>query len=274
MDLFTIRSELSKGKTIFDLPLSITYYARVSSEKDAQLNSLQNQISYYENYIKQNKIWTFVPGYIDEGISGLSATKRDMFLKMIDDAQQGKFDFIITKEISRFSRNTLDSILYTQELMKYGVGILFELDNINTLLPDSELRLTIMSSIAQEEVRKLSERVSFGMKKSIKDGVAFGPKQIYGYDFDKDTNKRTINESQADVVRLIFDMYVNQNLGVRRIEDELIKLGHFTNNNKHFSASTVNHMIKNPKYKGYYCGGKSQKIDYRSTKKKKFRSND
>jgi len=117
----------------------------------------------------------------------------------------GKFDFIITKEISRFSRNTLDSIKYTQELLQNGVGVFFQADNINTLLPDSELRLTIMSSIAQDEVRKISERVKFGFKRSIEKGVVLGNSKIWGY--KKDNGKLIIDKEQAEVVRLIFDLY-------------------------------------------------------------------
>ena len=159
MDLCKIRNEISKGESIYNIPLRVTFYARVSTDKDVQLNSLDNQILYFKNFIMENSNWNYIPGYIDEGISGTSVKKRTNFLKMIRDAKEGEFDLILTKEISRFSRNTVDSIKYTQELLASDVGVLFLSDNINTILPDSELRLTIMSSIAQEEVRKLSERV-------------------------------------------------------------------------------------------------------------------
>ena len=128
-------------------------------------------------------------GYVDEGISGTSVKKREDFLRMVDDAKRKKFDLILTKEISRFSRNTLDSIKYTQELLIYGVGVHFLSDNINTFQPDSELRLTIMSSIAQEEIRKLSERVRFGYKRSIERGIVPGNDNFYGYK----KNKRASN---------------------------------------------------------------------------------
>ena len=171
MDLYTMRKELSEGKSIYDLPLRVTFYARVSTDKDEQANSLKNQVTYYPDFIKSVKNWTYVEGYIDEGISATSVLKRDDFLRMIDDSKLDKFDLILNKEISRFSRSTLDSIIYTQELLKNGVGVLFQSDNINTLLPDSELRLTIMASIAQDEVRKISERVKFGFKRAIENGV-------------------------------------------------------------------------------------------------------
>ena len=137
MDIHTIRMEL-RTKSIYDLPLRVTYYARVSSESDEQLNSLGNQVSYYEDLIRRNLPWTFVPGYIDEGLSGISTKKRENFNRMIEDAAEGQFDLIITKEISRFARNTLDSIRYTRQLLSCGVGVFFQNDNINTFDEDAE----------------------------------------------------------------------------------------------------------------------------------------
>lgn len=272
MDLYTMRNELNKGKSIFELPIRVTYYARVSTEKDEQLNSLQNQISYYSDFIKNNKKWTYVEGYIDEGISGTNATKRESFMRMIDDAKLGKFDFIITKEISRFSRNTLDSIQYTQELLSNGVGVFFQADNINTLLPDSELRLTIMSSIAQDEVRKLSERVNFGFKRSIENGVVLGNNKIWGY--KKDNGKLIIDEKQAEIVRLIFELYATENMGIRAIANELTARGYLNTEGNPFSFSTIKNILVNPKYKGYYCGRKSHKYDYRNKDRKFFDEED
>ena len=139
MDLCKIRSEITKGQSIYNIPLRVTFYARVSTDKDVQLNSLDNQILYFENFINNNKNWIYVKGYIDEGISGTSVKNRTNFLKMINDAKQGRFDLILTKEISRFSRNTVDSIKYTQELLENDVGVLFLSDNINTILLDLDL---------------------------------------------------------------------------------------------------------------------------------------
>ena len=167
LNLYSIRNVLAQGKKLIDLPLRVTFYARVSTDHEEQLNSLENQVMYFENYIKSQTNWIFVPGYVDEGISGTSVNKRDNFLKMVNDAKKGMFNLILTKEISRFSRNTVDSIQYTQELLSYGVGVYFLNDNINTFDSDSELRLTIMSSIAQDEIRKLSERIRFGYKRSV-----------------------------------------------------------------------------------------------------------
>ena len=164
-----LREQIRQGKTIYDLPLRVTFYARVSTEKVEQQGSLENQIQYYTEFIQKNPNWTYVPGYIDEGISGTSTYKRDSFLRMIEDAKRGMFDFIITKEISRFSRNTLDSIQYTQELLDNNVGVLFQNDNINTLDSDSEFRLIVMAGVAQDEVRKLSERDELAALLNISD---------------------------------------------------------------------------------------------------------
>jgi site-specific DNA recombinase len=266
MDLYTIRNALNSGKTIYDLKLRVTYYARVSTEKDEQAHSLKNQVDYFSDFIRRNTNWTFAEGYIDEGLSGTSVTKRESFLRMISDAKLKKFDFIITKEISRFSRNTLDSIKYTQELLSYGVGVLFQSDNINTLMPDAELRLTIMSSIAQDEVRKISERVKFGFRRAIEKGVVLGNNKIWGY--TKDNGKLIIDEKEAEVVRQIFDMYAIKNMGMRGISTRLDELGIKNNNGNPFSFSTIKNIIKNPKYMGFYCGNKSHKYDYKLSDRK------
>lgn len=268
MDIYEIRQALNAGKTIYDLPLRVTYYARVSTDKDEQLHSLSAQVTYYTEFIQANENWIFVDGYIDEGISGTSVGKRENFLRMIDDARAGSFDFIVTKEISRFSRNTLDSIQYTQELLRCGVGVLFQSDNINTLMPDAELRLTIMSSIAQDEVRKISERVKFGFKRAIEKGVVLGSNRIWGY--QKQEGKLVVDEKEAEIVRLIFDLYANQQMGIRTVANYLTDHGYQNTNGNDFSFSTIRGILCNPKYKGYYCGGKSSKIDYKLKEVKQF----
>ena len=169
MDIKKAREDLRKGKTIYDMPLKVVYYARVSTDKDDQLNSLENQQNYFEEMIAENKNWKFVRGYIDEGISGTAVKNRTQFLNMIEAASLGKIDLILTKEISRFSRNTVDSIKYTEYLLKQGTIVYFLSDNLNTIQEDAEFRLTIMSSLAQDEVRKLSERVKFGINRMIKE---------------------------------------------------------------------------------------------------------
>ena len=272
MDIYDIRNALNSGKTIFELPLRVTYYARVSTDKDEQLHSLSAQVNYYTEFIKGNPQWTFVEGYIDEGISGTSVRKRENFQRMVMDAQAGHFDFILTKEISRFSRNTLDSIHYTQELLRFGVGVLFESDNINTLTPDAELRLTIMSSMAQEEVRKISERVKFGFKRAIENGVVLGNDRIWGY--EKKGGRLTIKEDEAEIVRTIFNLYANERKGIRAIAAYLSSKGYKNTRGNDFSFSTIRGILCNPKYKGWYCGRKTCKIDYKLKTVKYFPEED
>ena len=270
MDLYTIRNMLSQGKSIYDLPLRVTFYARVSTDRYEQLNSLENQVMYFENFIKEQENWTFVDGYVDEGISGTSVKKREDFLRMVDDAKKKKFDLILTKEISRFSRNTLDSIKYTQELLSCGVGVHFLSDNINTFQPDSELRLTIMSSIAQEEIRKLSERVRFGYKRSVEKGIVPGSNNIYGY--TKNKGKLVIDEEQAKFIRLIFETYVSENIGVHRLGFKLFEEYGVTNySGKPIAGTVIKNIIRNPKYKGYFCAHKETTVDYHDRKRKRFK---
>lgn len=265
MNVLRIRREIRNGKTIFDLPLRVTFYARVSTDKDEQINSLENQVQYYTELIQSKPNWTFVPGYVDEGISGTSTKKRDSFLRMITDAKAGRFDFIITKEISRFSRSTLDSIKYTQELLEHDVGVLFQNDNINTLDSDSEFRLVVMAGVAQDEVRKLSERLKFGFRQAIKNGHVLGNDKLWGY--DKKDCVLTINEEEAQVVRRIFDLYANQQMGIRRISQTLYDEGFTSRKGNAFNVLTIRHILCNPKYKGWYCANKSQTVDYRSKRK-------
>lgn len=267
MDIRKIRAEMRMGRSIFDLPLRVTFYARVSTDQDEQLNSLENQVQYYTELIRGKKNWTYVPGYIDEGISGTSTRKRDDFNRMIRDAKAGLFDFIITKEISRFSRSTLDSIRFTQELLDYNVGVFFQNDNINTLDTDSEFRLVIMAGVAQDEVRKLSERLKFGFRQAIKNGHVLGNDKLYGY--DKTGCVLTINEEEAKIVRIVFDLYANHRYGTRKISQKLLEMGYTSRMGNAFNVLTIRHMLENPKYKGWYCGNKTQTLDYR-TKKKAF----
>lgn len=267
MNVLRIRNEMRNGKTIFDLPLRVTFYARVSTDKDEQLNSLENQVQYYTELIRSKPNWTYIEGYIDEGISGTSTKKRDSFLRMIEDAKAGQFDFIITKEISRFSRSTLDSIKYTQELLEHDVGVLFQNDNINTLDSDSEFRLVVMAGVAQDEVRKLSERLKFGFRQAIKNGHVLGNDRLWGY--NKKDCRLTINEEEAVIIRRIFDLYANQGLGVRTISKILYDEGYTSRQGNTFNVLTIRHILCNPKYKGWYCANMSQTVDYR-TKRKVF----
>lgn len=267
MDIRKVREEIRMGKSIYDLPLRVTFYARVSTDLDEQINSLDNQIQFYTELIQSRPQWKYVHGYVDEGISGTSTKKRADFNRMIKDAKEGLFDFIITKEISRFSRSTLDSIHYTQELLEHNVGILFQNDNINTLDTDSELRLVIMAGVAQDEVRKLSERLKFGFRQAIRNGHVLGNDRLYGY--DKKNCVLSIKEDEAEIIRLIFDLYANERIGTRAISNRLLDLGITSREGNAFNVLTIRHILTNPKYKGWYCGNKTKSVDYR-TKKKAF----
>ena len=266
MDIHSIRQQL-KTRTIYDLPLRVTFYARVSSESDEQLNSLGNQIQYYSELIRRNPAWTFVDGYIDEGLSAATTKKRENFHRMIDDGKAGKFDLIITKEITRFARNTLDSIQYTRDLLNAGVAVFFQNDNINTLDEDSELRLTIMSGIAQDELRKLSSRVKFGHQQAIKNSVVLGNSRIFGY--RKDGGRLVIDEDEAPMVRELFELYATGEYSMKQIETLFWNKGYRNHNGNRIAHTTMSGMIPNPKYKGYYVGNKVKVMDI-FTKKQKF----
>ena len=257
LSIYKVEQMLRRGVRLVDLPLVVAFYARVSTDEEVQLHSLSSQIGYYDHMIKTNPNWTFFRGYWDEGISGTSVRRREQFAEMIRDGYDHKFDLIITKEISRFARNTMDSLQYTRELLKRGVGVYFESDGVLTLEPDSEFRLTIMSSVAQEESRKTSERVRRGNRISVENHVVLGSNRIYG--FDKKNGKLTINEQEAEMVRLIFELFTTQLYGLRKISRLLYDKGYRSYNGSRLSETTVQRILRNPKYKGYYCGGKTTK---------------
>lgn len=262
MRFYKVREEILKGKSIAELPLRVTFYARVSTESDEQLNSLDNQISFFENYIKSNKNWIYVNGYIDEGISGSTVKKRKKFLQMIEDAKSGYFDLIVTKEVSRFSRNLSDSIKYTQELLANDVGVYFQSNGINTYDPNSEFILNMMGSVAQEEVKRLSSRVKWGHKEAIKKGRVLGSNIITGY--KKDNAKLVIVEEEAKKVRKIFELYASGKYGFNKLAMELHRQGINNNKGNIYDKDTLKRIIQNPKYKGFYCGHTTEIIDYRT----------
>lgn len=272
VDLLKTRRLLDMGKSIFDIELRVVYYARVSTDRDEQLNSLENQTSYYENLIRSNKNWAFLGGYIDEGISGTSVNKREEFLRMIEDGMAEKFDLIITKEISRFSRSTLDSIKYTQDLLSHGVGVFFQSDNINTLYTDSELRLTIMASLAQDEMRRLSERVKFGMRQAYENGKVLGTNNLYGY--KKQDCKLAVDEETAPLIRDLYSLYATGMYGFRTIVKKLTELGYRNQQGKELNPGTLKQILKNPKYKGYYHGRLTESNNYRDKKSIKLPETD
>lgn len=265
MDLIAIQQFL-RTHSIFEAKIRVTYYIRVSSDSEAQLNSLENQEDFFITFIKNNPNWTLVPGYVDEGLSGTTVNKRKGFLRMIEDASLGLFDLIIAKDISRFARDTLASIEYMRKLLRYDVGVLFQNDGINTLEPDSELRLTIMAAIAQEESRKLSSRVRFGHHQAIENGKVLGNSWLYGY--TKSHGRLVIDESEAKMVRELYELCASGKHTLRGLAAILFESGYRNRKGGKISYMTVQSIISNPKYKGYYVGNKYHTIDYASKKQK------
>lgn len=265
MNFYKVREELLTGNSILNLPLRVTFYARVSTDKDEQINSLENQVYYYQNYIMSNSNWTYVEGYIDEGLSGTTTHKRKNFLKMIEAATEQSFDLILTKELSRFSRNLLDSIKYTEILKQHNVGVFFQTNGITTYDPNSEFILNMLGSLAQEEVKRLSTRVKWGHLNAIKRGRVLGNNSITGY--VKDHAKLIIEPAEAKKVQEIFKLYATGKYGLNTLAIELYNRGMTNKNNKPYTKDTLKRIIENPKYKGYYRGHTTEVIDYKTKKR-------
>lgn len=232
----------------------VVIYARVSTEHEAQISALENQIQYYDEILLRHKDWVLVERYIDEGISGTSINKRQNFLRMMEDAKRGMFDLVVTREVSRFARNIVDTLQQTRILKSYGVEVWFTEDNIWTLNDeDGELRLSIMATLAQNESKKISQRVKAGQMISFKNGVLYGNGNILGY--DRVGGKMVVNKEQAKAVKRIFQLYLEGN-GVRKIQNTM-ELEHFktaTGQTK-WQSGCIHKTLKNP----FYCG----RIEYR-----------
>ena len=256
---------LNQERKMQDTKKRVAAYCRVSTDNEDQANSFESQQRYFRQYIERNPDWELYAIFADEGISGTNTKKRKEFNRMIECAKNGNFDLIITKEISRFARNTLDSIFYTRDLKKHGVGVIFLNDNINTLDGDAELRLAIMSSIAQEESRKTSERVKWGQKRQMEQGVVFG-RSMLGYDV-KD-GKMTINEEGAKIVRLIFHKFVDEGKGTHVIARELREEGIEPMRVKEWQNTVILRVIRNEKYCGDLVQKKTFTPDFLSHEKK------
>ena len=230
-------------------------YARVSTDSEEQLTSYSSQIKYYSEKIKSNPDWDFVGVYADEGISGTQVKNRTEFQRMIDDALNGKIDMIIAKSISRFARNTLDTLKYVRLLREHNVDIFFEKENLHTMELDSEMFLTFYSAFAQAESESTSMNVKMGLNAKMKRGEPVGNQNCYGYIWNEQTKKLEINEEQAEVVRLIFDLYIKR-LGGRTIAHKLNEKNIPTYFGKKWSQSSINRVIRNEKYVGDLLGQK------------------
>ena len=243
----------------------VAAYARVSTEKDDQANSLASQKSYFTNYISNQSNMELSKVYYDEGISGTQTRKRAGFNQMIQDALGGKFSLILTKEVSRFARNTVDTLSYTRKLKEAGVGVIFTIDNIDTRDSDGELRLTIMASLAQEESRKTSERVKWGQQRRMEQGVVFG-RDMLGYTVKNGT--LSINPEEVPVVKAIFHKYTNEGKGTHVIARELIEEGLRPKRISLWSNTVILRVLRNEKYVGDLCQKKTFTPDYLTHKKK------
>lgn len=242
------------------------FYGRVSTEHEAQVSALENQIEWYDDQAKRHKNWDVIGKYIDEGITGTQAKKRPSFLRMLEDARAGKFDLIVTREVCRFARNTVDTLVVTRELKNLGIEVYFVDDNIWTMDGDGELRLTIMATLAQEESRKVSERVKAGQHISRNNGTIYGNGNILGY--DRVGGTYVINPEQAETVRMVYDLYLNSGMGTKRLANEIARRGRLNaSGNLKWTISGISRILNNPTYMGYMAYGKSFSNNYLEQKR-------
>lgn len=243
-------------------------YARVSTDSDEQFTSYAAQVDYYTQYIKSREDWEFVSVYTDEGISGTSTARREGFKTMIADALAGKIDLIVTKSVSRFARNTVDSLTTVRQLKEKGIEIYFEKENIWTLDSKGELLISIMSSLAQEESRSISENVTWGKRKRFADGKVSVPfSHFLGYDRGED-GSLVLNKDEAVIVKRIFSMFL-QGMTPYGIASRLTAEGIPSPGKKtKWNAGTVRSMLANEKYKGDALLQKTYTTDFLTKKKK------
>ena len=248
--------------------LRVAAYARVSTDDEEQQTSYEAQVDYYTKKIRENPEWIFVEVYADEGITGTSTKRRKNFNRMIDDAMAGMIDRIITKSVSRFARNTVDTLTTVRKLKEKGVGVTFEKENIDTLDSKGELFITIMSSLAQEESRSISENVTWGWRKRIADGkVSVAYAHFLGYEKGPD-GKMQIVEEEAKVVREIYAMFLDGKTP-SGIAAALTKRSVPTPAGKAtWQASTVKSILSNEKYRGDALLQKTFTVDFLTKKAK------
>ena len=246
--------------------MNVAAYCRVSTDKEDQWNSLESQKAYFEQYIQRHPDWELYKIYADEGISGTGTKKRAAFNRMMNDAYDGKFSLILTKEVSRFSRNILDTISYTRELRSMGVHVYFMSDGFGTQDADCELRLTYMSSSAQEESRKTSMRVTWGQQRQMEKGVVFG-RSMLGYDVEG--GKMTVNPDGAELVRLIFHKYAVEQVSTGKLANWLREQGHRTlTGSTKWTPQQIIKILRNEKYVGDLIQRKTYTPDYLTHEKK------
>ena len=230
--------------------LRVAAYCRVSTKKDEQLNSYENQKAYYTEKIMANPDWTMADIFADEGITGTSACKRKDFLRMIRQCRQGKIDMILAKSVSRFARNTVDTLNYTRELRGMGIPVIFEEQNINSIYPESEFLITIHGAFAQSESEGISSRVKWGKHQAMRTGKAnIQYKTLLGYEKNPD-GEMVVNAEQAETVRRIYEMYLSGQT-LRSIK-EALESGGFKNSagTMEWTTSNLRTILSDEKYCG------------------------
>ena len=248
---------------------NVALYARVSTDSDKQTSSYEMQQKYYSRFILSHEGWNLVGIYADEGISGTSLKRRDSFNRMIEDCRQGKIDLIVTKTVSRFSRNILDCISCVRELaaLKPPVGVYFETECIYTLKPGSEMALSFLATLAQEESRNRSAGMDTSLKMRFSDGMFLTP-PLLGYDNDDDGDL-VVNDNEASTVRLIFYMYLS-GYSTSEIAEKLSSLNRQTKlGNEKWTSGSVGNILKNERYFGAVYAWKTWTpnfLDHKSVK--------
>lgn len=239
--------------------LRVAAYCRVSTDDEDQIKSYNSMVKYYTDLIQNNKQWVFAGVYADKAITGTKVDKREDFQRLIQDCMDGKIDMVIAKSLPRFARNTLDTLKYVRMLKERGIAVYFEVEKINTM-KDGEFLMTILSSVAQQEVENTSAYVKKGLKMKMKRGELVGFQGCLGYDYDVETKSLSINEEGAEVVRYIFDRYV-AGAGSTMIARELNEQGITTIKGNDWTSSSVMGIINNEKYKGDILLGKTFTVD-------------
>jgi len=249
----------------------VAAYARVSTDSEEQQTSYTAQVDYYTKYIKERADWQFISVYTDEGISAVNTKKRDGFNTMIADALAGKIDLIVTKSVSRFARNTVDSLVTVRKLKEKGVEVYFEKENIYTLDSKGELLITIMSSLAQEESRSISENITWGQRKRFADGkVSLPYKSFLGYEKGEDGLPQIV-EKEAEIVRQIYRLFM-EGKTPRKIATILTEQGIKTPKGKEiWQVTTILSILTNEKYKGSALLQKKFTVDFLTKKQKSMR---
>lgn len=256
-----VRDVRMVGKPVQLTRKRVAAYVRVSTDGEEQLQSFQSQKQYYQDKISQNKDWVMVEIYADEAITGTKTKNRDGFLKMIEDCMNGMIDVVMTKSISRFSRNLLDTLTYVRMLKDQGITIIFEKENINTFTMEGEMQLALLASLSQNEVESISQNVKMGVKMKMQRGELMGFNGCLGYDYHQEDKSLTVNEAEAEIVRFIFDRYI-EGYGAYSIAKELTRLGKINKKGLvKWTDSGVRGIIKNEKYKGDLLLGKTYTVD-------------